>query len=176
MCRFALRSRRIRPARRRLSKEILDTIPEAREALRAPRQKSASGRRGARLNGRQADAVAGARGGAGGGRTRVTGRGGPPACALAAHAGRHALRHGSHRPEVRGKPEDAWYATGLTRRSLRDYRGRVPPAAMPGGDSLIAELRLHGVVVKRLTSPARCARRAVHGGLRCYACTPATDH
>jgi hypothetical protein len=117
--------------------ELLDTIPEAREALRAQAAASAAAR-----------AAGGGRGGRGGGGAG-SGRGGPPACAWPlTQAG---VRCGMVRT---GKFVDRKM---LVRDRFDGTLSAKLPVAyllrrMPGQDSLIAQLRLHGVVVERLTS------------------------
>ena len=113
--------------------ELLDTIPEAREALRAQAAAAAAAR-----------ATGGGRGGRGGG-----GRGGPSACAWPlTQAGMRCglVRTGkfvSKKMLVRDRFD-------------RTLSAKLPVAyllhRMPGQDSLIAQLRQHGVVVERLTS------------------------
>jgi len=118
--------------------EMLDTIPEAREAMRAQAAAAAAARAAATAGGGR-----GGRGGAGGG------RGGPAACAWPlTQAG---MRCGMVRT---GKfvnqnmlVRDRFDAT-LTAKLPVAYLLRK----MPGQDSLLAQLRLHGVVVERLTS------------------------
>jgi hypothetical protein len=119
--------------------EMLDTIPEAREAMRAQAAAAAAARAAA--------AAGGGRGGRGAG--AGGGRGGPAACAWPlTQAG---MRCGMVRT---GKfvnqnmlVRDRFDAT-LTAKLPVAYLLRK----MPGQDSLLAELRLHGVVVERLTS------------------------
>ncbi len=116
--------------------EMLDTIPEARETLRAQAAAAAA----ARANG----VGRGGRGGGGAG-----GRGGPAACAW---------------PLTQAGMRCGMVRTGKfvnQKMLVRDrFDGtlsvKLPVAyllrRMPGQDSLIAQLRLHGVVVERLTS------------------------
>ena len=128
------------PSTQTVVEEILDTIPEAREALRAQAAAAAA----ARANG----GGRGGRGGAGGGRAGA-GRGGPPACAWPlTQAGVRCgmVRTGKFVSE-KMLVRDRFDAT-LTAKLPVAYLLR----AMPGQDSLIAELRLHGIVVERLTS------------------------
>ncbi|HEV8411892.1 MAG TPA: M14 family metallopeptidase [Gemmatimonadaceae bacterium] len=119
--------------------EMLDTIPEAREALRAQAAAAAA----ARANG-------GGRGGRGGGGAAGGGRGGPPACAWPlTQAG---MRCGMVRT---GK----FVNQNMLVRDRFDgtLSAKLPVAylirKMPGQDSLLAQLRLHGVVVERLMAP-----------------------
>jgi hypothetical protein len=115
--------------------EMLDTIPEARETLRAQAAAAAAAR-----------AAGGGRGGRGGG---AGGRGGPAACAW---------------PLTQAGMRCGMVRTGKfvnQKMLVRDrfdgtLTAKLPVAyllkRMPGQDSLIAQLRLHGVVVERLTS------------------------
>lgn len=117
--------------------ERLDTIPEARETLRAQAAAAAAAR-----------ATGGGRGGRGGGGAGG-GRGGPPACAW---------------PLTQAGTRCGMVRTGKfvnQKMLVRDrfdgtLSAKLPVAyllrRMPGQDSLIAQLRLHGVVVERLTS------------------------
>lgn len=117
--------------------ELLDTIPEARETLRAQAAAAAAAR-----------AAGGGRGGRGGGGAGG-GRGGPAACAWPlTQAG---MRCGMVRT---GKFVNQQM---LVRDRFDGTLSAKLPVAyllrrMPGQDSLIAQLRLHGVVVERLTS------------------------
>jgi hypothetical protein len=124
------------PSTQIVVEEMLDTIPEARETLRAQAAAAAA----ARANG-------GGRGGRGGG--GAGGRGGPAACAWPlTQAG---MRCGMVRT---GK----FVGQKMLVRDRFDgtLSAKLPVAyllrRMPGQDSLIAQLRLHGVVVERLTS------------------------
>ncbi len=124
------------PSTQVVVEEMLDTIPEARDALRAQAAAAAAAR--ASGTGR------GGRGGAAGG-----GRGGPPACAWP--LSEPGVRCGMRRT---GKFVNQ---TMLVRDRFDGTLSAKLPVAyllrrMPGQDSLIAELRLHGVVVERLTS------------------------
>jgi hypothetical protein len=115
--------------------EMLDTIPEARETLRAQAAAAAAAR-----------AAGGARGGRGGG---AGGRGGPPACAwpLTEPGVRCGLKRTGKFVDKKMLVRDRFDGT---------LSAKLPVAYllrhMPGQDSLIAQLRLHGVVVERLTS------------------------
>jgi hypothetical protein len=130
------------PSTQTVVEEILDTIPEAREALRAQAAAAAA----ARANGGGRGGRGG--GGAGGGRAGA-GRGGPPACAWP--LSQPGVRCGMIRT---GK----FVSQKMLVRDRFDptLSAKLPVAyllrAMPRQDSLIAELRLHGVVVERLTS------------------------
>src|SRR5471030_2180394 len=116
--------------------EMLDTIPEAREALRSQAAAAAAAR-----------AAGGGRGGRGGG--GAGGRGGPQACAWPlTQAGMRCgmVRTGkfvNQKMLVRDRFDGTLSAKLPVAYLLRK---------MPGQDSLIAQLRLHGVVVERLTS------------------------
>ncbi len=116
--------------------EMLDTIPEAREPLRAQAAAAAAAR-----------AAGGGRGGRGGGGAAGGGRGGPAGCAWPlTQAG---MRCGMVRT---GK----FVNQNMLVRDRFDgtLSAKLPVAylirKMPGQDSLLAELRLHGVVVERL--------------------------
>ena len=130
------------PSTQTVVEEILDTIPEAREALRAQAAAAAA----ARANG----GGRGGRGGsaAGGGRAGP-GRGGPPVCAwpLSQPGVRCGMVRTGKFVSEQMLVRDRFDAT-LTAKLPAAYLLR----AMPGRDSLIAELRLHGIVVERLTS------------------------
>lgn len=128
------------PSTQIVVEEILDTIPEAREALRAQAAAAAA----ARANGR------GGRGGGGAGGGRAgAGRGGPPACAwpLTQPGVRCGMVRTGKFVSQKMLVRDRFDAT---------LNAKLPVAyllrAMPGQDSLIAQLRLHGVVVERLVS------------------------
>jgi Zinc carboxypeptidase len=126
------------PSTQIVVEELLDTIPEAREALRAQAAAAAAAR-----------ASAAARGGRAGGGGRGGGRGGPPACAWPLT-----------QPGVRcGMVRTGKFVNEkmLVRDRFEGTLSAKLPVAyllrrMPGQDSLIAQLRLHGVVVERLTS------------------------
>lgn len=127
------------PSTQVVVEEILDTIPEARDALRAQAAAAAAAR-----------ASGGGRGGRGAGGGRAGGgRGGPPLCAWPlTQAGVRCgmVRTGkfvSEKMLVRDRFEGTLSAKLPVAYLLR---------GMPGQDSLIAQLRLHGVVVERLTS------------------------
>jgi hypothetical protein len=117
--------------------EMLDTIPEARETLRAQAAAAAAAR-----------AAGGGRGGRGGGGAGG-GRGGPPTCAWPlTQAGMRCgmVRTGkfvNQKMLVRDRFDGTLSAKLPVAYLLRK---------MPGQDSLVAQLRLHGVVVERLTS------------------------
>ena len=117
--------------------ELLDTIPEARETLRAQAAAAAAAR-----------ATGGGRGGRGGG-AAGGGRGGPPACAwpLTEPGVRCGLRRTGKFVNQKMLVRDRFEGT---------LSAKLPVAyllrRMPGQDSLVAQLRLHGVVVERLTS------------------------
>ena len=124
------------PSRQVVVEELLDTIPEAREALRAQAATAAAAR--ASGGGR------GGRGAGGGG-----GRGAAPACAwpLSQPGVRCGMKRTgkfvSRSMAVRDRFEGTLSATLPVAYLLR---------RMAGQDSLIGQLRLHGVVVERLTS------------------------
>ena len=126
------------PSTQTVIEEILDTMPEARDALRAQAAAAAE----ARANG-------GGRGGRGGGGRAGGGRGGPPACAwpLSQPGVRCGMIRTGKFVAQKMLVRDRFDAT-LTAKLPVAYLLR----AMPGQDSLIAELRRHGVVVERLTS------------------------
>jgi hypothetical protein len=124
------------PSTQVVVEEILDTIPEARETLRAQAAAAAAAR-----------AAGGGRGGRGGG--AGGGRGGPAACAWPLT--QPGVRCGMVRTGKfvnREMPVRDRFDATLTAKLPVAYLLRK----MPGQDSLIAELRLHGVVVERLTS------------------------
>ena len=131
------------PSMQTVVEEILDTLPEARETLRAQAAAAAA----ARANGGGRGARGG--GGAGGGGRAGAGRGGPPACAwpLSQPGVRCGMIRTGKFVSQKMLVRDRFDAT---------LSAKLPVAyllrAMPGQDSLIAELRLHGVVVERLTS------------------------
>ena len=126
------------PSTQVVIEEVLDTLPEARETLRAAAARVTGGGGGGGRGGR--GGVAGAAG---------AGRGGPPACAW---------------PLTEPGVRCGFRRTGkfLSRPML--VRDRFEPtltAKLPvayllrraaGSDSLIAQLRLHGVVVERLSA------------------------
>jgi hypothetical protein len=138
--------------------ELIDTLPEARETLRAAARAADSARAAARAagadpaagrGGRAGFAGGGARGGGGAAGGRAGGRGGPPACAWPlSEPGMRCgfVRTGkfvSHRMPVR----DRFDAT---------LSVKLPVAWLlpkfPGSDSVVAQLRRHGVVVEQLTA------------------------
>ncbi len=118
--------------------ELLDTLPEARETLRTAAARGTGGGGGGGRSGR-----GGAAGAAG------AGRGGPPTCAWpltqpGVRCGfRRTGRFVSRRMLVRDRFEPTLTA-------------KLPVAYLlrraAGSDSLIAQLRLHGVVVERLSA------------------------
>jgi hypothetical protein len=130
------------PSTQIVVEEMLDTIPEARETLRAQAAAAAAARaNGAGRGGRGGGAAGGGRAGAG--------RGGPPTCAwpLTQPGVRCGMVRTGKFVNQKMLVRDRFDAT---------LNAKLPVAyllrAMPGQDSLIAELRLHGVVVERLTS------------------------
>ncbi|HEY2849764.1 MAG TPA: M14 family metallopeptidase [Gemmatimonadaceae bacterium] len=126
------------PSMQTVVEEILDTIPEARDALRAQAAAAAA----ARANG-------GGRGGRGGGGRAGGGRGGPPACAwpLSQPGVRCGMIRTGKLVSEKMLVRDRFDPT-LTAKVPVAYLLR----AMPGQDSLITELRLHGVAVEQLMS------------------------
>jgi zinc carboxypeptidase len=130
------------PSTQIVVEEMLDTIPEARETLRAQAAAAAAARaNGVGRGGRGGGAAGGGRAGAG--------RGGPPTCAwpLTQAGMRCGMVRTGKFVNQKMLVRDRFDAT---------LNAKLPVAyllrAMPGQDSLIAELRLHGVVVERLTS------------------------
>jgi hypothetical protein len=125
------------PSTQVVVEELLDTIPEARETLRAQAAAAAAAR-----------TAGGGRGGRGGGGAGG-GRGGPAACAwpLTQPGMRCGMVRTGKFVNQKMLVRDRFDAT-LTAKLPVAYLLRK----MPGQDSLVAELRLHGVVVERLTS------------------------
>ncbi len=125
------------PSTQVVIEEILDTLPEAREAMRAQAAAAATARA----------ANGGGRGGRGGG--GAGGRGGPAACAwpLTQPGVRCGMKRTGKLVNQKMLVRDRFEGT---------MSAKLPVAylirKMPGQDSLITELRLHGVVVERLTS------------------------
>ena len=131
------------PSTQVVIEELLDTIPEAREALREMARTAVAG-------GGRAGRGAGGAGAAGGAAGRGgRGAGGPPACAWP--LSEPGVRCGLNRSGkfvskpmlVRDRFEPTLTATLPTAYLLR---------RMPGMDSLLAQLRLHGLAVERVTS------------------------
>ncbi len=122
--------------------EMLDTIPEAREALRAQAAAAAAAALAARANG-------GGRGGRGAGGAGGAGGRGPAACQwpLSEPGVRCGMKRTGKFVNQKMLVRDRFEGT-LTAKLPVAYLLRK----MAGQDSLIAQLRLHGIVVERLTS------------------------
>jgi hypothetical protein len=130
------------PSAQVVIEEMLDTIPEARETLRAAAAARGTGGGGAGGAGRGRGGAPGA--GAGGG-----GRAGPPPCAwpLAEPGVRCGLRR-TGKFVSRTMPVRDRFEPTLTAPLPVAYLLR----RVAGTDSLLAQLRLHGVVVERLSA------------------------